>query len=354
MEDGWAVGKAPKLKGDNDMEVFMQVYDKIAADVIHDKAEHPADVMKRVEEMIEYNIKGGKMTRGLAVLKGVRCLKPALLEHENMCFRFCALGWCIEWLQAMFLMADDIMDNSPTRRGKKCWYTVEHIKLTAINDCLMLEALLFRLLRLYFKGTPYYIQLVDLFHEVGYETTAGELCDLMTESAAQELSSFTMEKYKHIVKYKTSLYTFYLPVACAMICSGIKDPALFHTARRLCCLLGEYFQIQDDYLDCYGDPEVIGKVGTDIEDNKCSWLVCQALAHADEKQLATLKENYGKNNVRCVKVVKDLYAELEIEGKYAAYEEKIAQEMQSIIQQQKGGLKELFTWFLKKIYKRTK
>ena len=46
---------------------------------------------------------------------------------------------------------------------------------------------------------------------------------------------------------------------------------------------------QDDYLDCYGDPAVTGKVGTDIEENKCCWLVIQALKLASPEQRKTLE-----------------------------------------------------------------
>lgn len=59
----------------------------------------------------------------------------------------------------------------------------------------------------------------------------------------------------------------------------------------LCLLHIEVFSLpcKDDFLDCYGDPSVIGKVGTDIEENKCSWLVVQALSRITPEQRAMLQ-----------------------------------------------------------------
>ena len=76
-----------------------------------------------------------------------------------------------------------------------------------------------------------------------------------------------------------------------MILAGINSQPAFDQAASILLPMGEYFQIQDDYLDCYGDPKVIGKIGRDIEENKCSWLVVQALLKAtpDQKKILEVR-----------------------------------------------------------------
>jgi farnesyl diphosphate synthase len=71
--------------------------------------------------------------------------------------------------------------------------------------------------------------------------------------------------------------------------AGINDANALLQAKDILIPLGKFFQIQDDYLDCYGNPETIGKIGTDIQDNKCSWLVVQALQLASPPQRAILE-----------------------------------------------------------------
>lgn len=122
-----------------------------------------------------------------------------------------------------------------------------------------------------------------------------------------DLSKFTSETYDAIVKYKTAYYSFFLPVAVAMrmvstfmnyqqrnnmlteylvfvLQAGIQDHVLFKHAEDILLPMGRFFQVQDDYLDCFGDPEVTGKVGTDIEDGKCTWLIVTALPMCDLAQ----------------------------------------------------------------------
>ncbi len=135
-------------------------------------------------------------------------------------------------------------------------------------------------------------------------------------------------------------------------------------------------QIQDDYLDCYGDPETIGKIGTDIEDSKCSWLICTVLKLASEgdKEVIQVRidlsiinlipsrplprslhqANYGRKDAECVARIKKIYKDLNVEGRFREYEDESYKSLCSAIDEQTLLPKEVFTSLLNKIYKRQK
>lgn len=66
----------------------------------------------------------------------------------------------------MFLVSDDIMDASVTRRGQPCWFRIPHVGNIAINDAFLLETSIYFLLKKYFRTEPYYVDLLELFHDV--------------------------------------------------------------------------------------------------------------------------------------------------------------------------------------------
>merc|ERR1719436_1400013 len=290
----------------------------------------------------------------MVVASGELLLKAQGVQVDNdMRSKLAVLGWCIEWLQAWLLVADDIMDDSETRRGQKCWYKHDNVQKIAINDAFMIENFVFRALKRHFWNEPYYHQLVDLFMETTFQTECGQLVDLLCMNVG--LEDFTEKRWELIVKYKTAFYSFYAPVALGMIVAGIEDVAAFNAAREPLVQMGVYFQAQDDYLDCFGTPEQIGKIGTDIQDKKCGWLFVHAyhtLANAEQK--AVFDKLYGKCKVQTPEEqqIKDLYAQLKLPDLYQKHE----QDSYDKIMQLKPTVK-LVPWgvmeaFLKKIYKR--
>lgn len=308
-------------------------------------------------QSLETNAVGGKCNRGMSVPDSASLLLGRALTEDEY-FKAATLGWMTELLQAFFLVSDDIMDSSITRRGKPCWYRQEGVGMIAINDAFMLEAAIYTLLKKYFRDHPRYLELIELFHEVTFQTEIGQLCDLLTAPEdVVNLDNFSMEKYRFIVIYKTAYYSFYLPVALALYMLDIATPQNLKRAEDILIPLGEYFQIQDDYLDNFGLPEHIGKIGTDIMDNKCSWLVNQALAIVTPEQRKLLEENYGRKDKDKEAAIKKLYDELQLEQRYKDYEEKRVGEIRTMIAQvdESQGLKKgVFEAFLAKIYKRSK
>ncbi|KAI0077139.1 farnesyl-diphosphate synthase [Panus rudis PR-1116 ss-1] len=351
---------------------FESVFAVIRDELLENFASHgmPQEAQDWYRRSLDYNVPGGKLNRGMSVVDSVEILQGRPLTDDEY-LKAAILGWCIELLQAFFLVSDDLMDQSITRRDQPCWYRKEGVGYIAINDSFMLEMAIYWLLKKHFKSEPYYVDLLELFHDTTYKTEFGQLIDLITAPEDHvDLSKFSLEKHRLIVVYKTAFYSFYLPVALAMHVVGIhpssSDPASdpFQVASNILIPLGEYFQVQDDYLDFAGTPEQIGKIGTDIIDNKCSWCINVALANATPEQRVVLEKNYGQKNPEAEKKVKELYYEIGVPEKFKAYEEDSYKRIIGLIETiPEGGLgkdgeiklrREVFKSFLDKIYKRKK
>jgi farnesyl diphosphate synthase len=141
------------------------------------------------------------------------------------------------------------------------------------------------------------------------------------------------------------------------------SPDVYKHAMDVLLPLGEYFQIQDDYLDYAGTPEQIGKIGTDIVDNKCSWCINTTLALCTPEQRAVLDASYGRKDPAAEARVKKIFADVGVDARYVQYEQAAYERITKLIEavpeipNPAGDAtlrREAFTSFLLKIYKRTK
>ncbi|KAL0056950.1 Farnesyl pyrophosphate synthetase [Marasmius tenuissimus] len=383
---------------------FEDAWNVIRGELIDNFKSHgmPREAIDWYSRNLDHNVPGGKLNRGLSVVETVEILKGRRPLSEEEYFKAAVLRWCVELLQAFFLVADDLMDSSITRRGQPCWYRVEKpekVGNIAVNDCTMLEAAIYYLLKKHFRKDSYYVDLLELFQESAHLTEMGQLLDLITASEnSVDLNTFSMKKYSLIAVYKTAFYSFYLPVALAMRICGIPnsypdpDPSNtrskvkpYEIANSIFLSLGEYFQIQDDYLDFAGTAAQIGKVGTDIVDGKCSWVINTALSLATPEQRRVLIENYGvkpskEEQARACnwlgstseevqaylgeaeKKVKAVFEDIGIRQKYLELEEGRYNHLMNMINAISEGprghegvlRREVFVNFLNKIYRRQK
>ncbi|KYM94884.1 Farnesyl pyrophosphate synthase [Cyphomyrmex costatus] len=313
------------------------------------------DVTKWMAKILQYNVPGGKKTRALTLVYAYKALAPSdqLTEENIRLVRI--LAWCLELMQAFFLTIDDIQDRSTLRRGQPCWYLYNDIGLAAINDGLLFQCAMFYLIRKHFKGKDYYVSLLESFHDSILKTVMGQSLDMLSINFGKKpnLDLFTMNRYNSIVEYKTSHYSFVLPVTIAMQLAGIKDPEMFRQAKTILLEMGHLFQVQDDYLGCYGESSIHGKDYTDIEEGKCTWLIVVALQRATPEQRKILEECYGSSDPEKVRRVKQLFTDLGLPNTYSIYEEETYNLLNVHIQQISRGLPHsLFLNLLRKLYHR--
>lgn len=218
---------------------------------------------KNLYEPLKYFIEiGGKRIRPLLTLMASEMFG---LPKENAI----QASLAIELFHNFSLIHDDIMDKAPLRRGKQ---TV-HLKWNDDIAILSGDVLLIKAYQALAKQDARHIpELLDLFNRTAVEVCEGQQMDMDFESCDQ----VTIEAYIEMIRLKTSVL-----LGCALAFGAIvsdapkKDRELIYAFGQN---LGIAFQIQDDILDLYGDPEKFGKqIGGDIIANKKTLLLLKAL-----------------------------------------------------------------------------
>lgn len=210
-----------------------------------------------------------------------------------------ALG--IELFHNFSLIHDDIMDDAPLRRGKKTVHEKWNLNIGILSgDAMLVEAF-----RQVAKVDDRILREVnEVFAKTAMEVCEGQQWDMDFETRAD----VTEEEYIKMIQFKTSVLLGAALQIGARI--GGADDVGAVQAYQFGLNLGTAFQIKDDILDAFGDPEKFGKqVGGDILANKKTILLLHALNHSDEATRLELMRWIDEENQPEAKVaaVKDIF-----------------------------------------------
>ena len=216
------------------------------------------------------------------------------------------LAAAIELFHNFTLIHDDIMDKAPLRRGKPTVHS-KYGEPTALlgGDVMLVVAYdyLNRIVSLYLK------KIVHLFNQTAKEVCEGQQLDMDFE----KIPAVNLPEYIHMISLKTSvLLAASLRMGAIMGGAGEGNQIqLYEFGKKL----GIAFQVQDDYLDAFGDPEKFGKqIGGDIIANKKTFLLIHALETANASQKIELERLIKSDESSKVEKVLNLFRECGIDA----------------------------------------
>ncbi|KAK5640093.1 hypothetical protein RI129_010904 [Pyrocoelia pectoralis] len=311
------------------------------------------ELAERHVKLLEYNVPRGKLIYPLTMVAFYKLIEdPHKLTQENVQLSM-VLAWCTQMLFTCFIISDDIIDSSEIRQGLPCWHLLENVGIQAINDKILLENGIHTILKRHLENHHSYVPAIELFHKLSTVLTLGQTLDALSyKNGVIDFDTFNIDFYRLISKYKTcSLFVF--PIRLASHFSSQCDNKFHEWAERFFQRMGHYFHIQNDFFDCFGDPLITGKNGTDIQEGRCTWLITNAMQRASSKQKIILRQNYGKSNPQSIAAVRTIYEELDLPKLYASTEDDTYNTLQSDIQMLPQTSRGFFDQFLDRIHRRT-
>ena len=235
---------------------------------------------------------GGKRIRPILCLMGNELftdIHPSAWE----------VATAIEMFHNFTLIHDDIMDKAPLRRG----LPTVHEKFGQNTALLAGDIMLIKAYECLSKvPSSILLPIFSLFNKIATEVCEGQQLDMDFE----QRTNVVLDDYLLMIEKKTSVLLAASLVMGAIVGgSGERNQQLLYQFGRK---LGLAFQVQDDYLDAFGDPQKFGKqVGGDILADKKTFLLIHALETADKADVAILQSWLGKQGDNKVNDVLSVY-----------------------------------------------
>jgi geranylgeranyl diphosphate synthase type II len=272
----------------------IQHYQQFVLDYL--TAEQRVREPKNLYEPIHYILGlGGKKMRPVLTLMSTEIFD----EHYTKAL---PAALAVEVFHNFSLVHDDIMDDAPLRRGK----VTVHEKWNINTGILSGDAMLILAYQYFEQYEPaVFRDLAKLFSKTALEVCEGQQWDVDFENR----SDVTIPEYLKMIEFKTAVL-----VAAALKMGAIVAQTSVENANLIYEFglnLGLAFQLQDDYLDAFGDPSTFGKqVGGDIIENKKTYLYLKAIEFASSQEKDQLLQLFSvslEENAEKIEVVKTIF-----------------------------------------------
>ncbi len=288
----------------------------------------------------EYFLKlGGKRIRPVLCLMGNELFEEIKEDAWHV-------GTAIELFHNFTLIHDDIMDKAPLRRGMETVHTKYGESTALLAGDVMLVKAYDELNKI---SIEYLQSILNLFNRTAKEVCEGQQMDMDFEKK----DAVSFDAYIKMIELKTSVALAASLQTGSMIGgAGERNQHLLYDFGKK---LGVAFQVQDDYLDAFGDPQKFGKqIGGDILSNKKTFLLIHAIETAtgsQQKELQTLLNSEPSDKIeKVLQIFQDCKVDtwaLQLKNKYLdealAHLEDIA-----VLTKRKQPLKELAQFLVKR------
>ncbi len=254
----------------------------------------------RLYQPITYTMEvGGKRLRPMLTMLACGIFR----DHTQVAMPAAA---AIEVFHNFTLLHDDIMDNAPLRRGKPTVHASWGQNVAILSGDVMMILAYKLLSKLPAESLP---AVLDRFNRFAIEVCEGQQYDMDFEGC----DDVSIEEYMRMIELKTSVLLGGATVIGAILGGASSEQC--DKLERFATELGLAFQLQDDYLDSYGDKELGKSIGGDILEGKKTFLMITALDKADDtqrQQLQTIYKDETKGEAQKIEEVKGIFDSLDI------------------------------------------